>query len=157
MSFALRTFGMGFVAGLRSLTAPAVALASTGSPLTLPASVLAAGELVADKLPITPSRLEQPGLGIRICSGAYCAFVLADAFDGDIGCGLANGILGALTGAWAGYNVRKKLDESTPLPDFVLGLTEDALAVSAAFLLAQRDEARTQSDGAGESGSHSAS
>jgi uncharacterized membrane protein len=157
MSFALRTFGMGFVAGLRSLTAPAVALASTDSPLTLPVSILAAGELVADKLPITPSRLEQPGLGVRICSGAYCAFVLADAFDGDIGCGLANGILGALTGAWAGYNIRKKIDESTPVPDVLLGLIEDALAVSAAFLLAQREEAQTQPDGAGESAAGSAS
>ncbi len=157
MSFALRTFGMGFVAGLRSLTAPAVALASTGSPLTLPVSLLAAGELIADKLPITPSRLERPGLGIRICSGAYCAFVLADAFDGDIGCGLANGILGALTGAWAGYNIRKKLGDSTPVPDILLGMTEDALAISAAFLLAQRDEAPTQPDSAGESTASSAS
>ena len=139
MSFAIRTFGLGFVAGLRSLTAPAVALASTGSPLALPVSVLAAGELIADKLPITPSRLEPPGLGIRICSGAYCAFVL-----------------GALTGAWAGYNIRKKLDDSTPVPDILLGMTEDALAISLAFLLAQRDEAPTQPDGAGESATRSA-
>jgi uncharacterized membrane protein len=151
MSFALRTFGMGFVAGLRSMSAPAVSLAATGSPLALPAGILAAGELLADKLPIMPSRLEPPGLGARMLSGAYCAFVLADAFDGDIGCGLSNGILGALTGAWAGYHLRRKLDESTPVPDIILGLAEDVVALSAAYVLAQRDEVPVQSDGASES------
>ncbi len=137
---------MGFVAGLRSMAAPAVSLAVTGSPLALPAGILAAGELLADKLPITPSRLEPPGLGVRVLSGAYCAFVLADAFDGDIGCGLSNGILGALSGAWAGYHLRKKLDESTPVPDIFLGMAEDAIAFGGAFLLAKRDEVQAQSD-----------
>lgn len=155
MSFALRTFGMGFVAGLRSLTAPAVSLAATGSPLALPVGILAAGELLADKLPIMPSRLEQPGLGARVLSGAYCAFVLADAFDGDISCGLSNGILGALSGAWAGYNLRKKLDESTPVPDIFLGMAEDAVALGAAFLLARQDEAEAQPESASESGAFS--
>jgi uncharacterized membrane protein len=152
MSFALRSFGMGFVAGLRSMTAPAVALAATGSPLALPAGILAAGELFADKLPIMPSRLEQPGLAARVLSGAYCAFVLADAFDGDIGCGLSNGVLGALSGAWSGYHLRKKLDESTPVPDIFLGLAEDAVALGAAFLLAQREEVQTQPESANASG-----
>ncbi len=133
------------------MTAPAVALAATGSPLALPAGILAAGELVADKLPITPSRLEPPALGVRILSGAYCAFVLADAFDGDIGCGLSNGILGALSGAWAGYNLRKKLDETTPVPDIFLGLAEDTAALALAFFLAQRDEVETHAEGASES------
>ena len=152
MSFALRTFGMGFVAGLRTMTAPAVSLAATGSPLALPAGILAAAELFADKLPVMPSRLETPALGARVLSGAYCAFVLADAFDGDIGCGLSNGILGALSGAWTGYNLRKQLDESTPVPDIFLGLAEDAVALGMAFLLAQRDELQTQPESANESG-----
>ncbi len=132
------------------MTAPAVSLAVTGSPLALPAGILAAGELLADKLPITPSRLEPPGLGVRMLSGAYCAFVLADAFDGDIGCGLSNGVLGALSGAWAGYHLRKKLDESTPVPDIFLGLAEDVVALGAAYLLAQRDEVQTQPESASE-------
>src|SRR5258708_21903700 len=77
---------IGLVAGLRSLTAPAVVAwaAHLGwinlrdSPLAFMASpwavgvftILALGELVADQLPSTPARTAPVGLSARIVTGA---------------------------------------------------------------------------------------
>ena len=86
-------FLFGCVAGLRSLTAPAVVcwaadlgwinfsgtkLAFIGRPLTLAfITLLALLELVVDKLPRTPARTEPIGLGARIFLGAANAIALA--------------------------------------------------------------------------------
>lgn len=79
---ALAAFGIGIVAGLRSLTAPATTawgahlnwLSLAGTPFTFMGStaavailtLLAIVELVADKLPSTPSRTAPVGLIARI-------------------------------------------------------------------------------------------
>src|ERR1700675_3914211 len=78
-------FGIGVVAGLRSMTAPAVTawaghlgwlrfygttLAFMGSPGGVGVlAVGALGELVADKLPMTPSRTKPGPLAARIVMG----------------------------------------------------------------------------------------
>src|SRR5436305_14503501 len=84
----LGSFMIGVIAGLRSMTAPAVVswgarlgwidlrgshlafLGSTTAVIVL--SVLALGELVADKLPFTPSRTALLPLSFRVLSGAGC-------------------------------------------------------------------------------------
>ena len=82
----LLSFGIGFVAGLRSLTAPAaVAWAAhlgwihlDGTPLAFMGSkwtaivftILALVELVADQLPQTPARTAAVGLSARVVTGA---------------------------------------------------------------------------------------
>ena len=82
----LLAFGSGVVAGLRSLTAPAVVAWAAhigwinlhGSPLAFMGAVwavaiftvLAVVELVADQLPTTPSRTAPIGLSARIVTGA---------------------------------------------------------------------------------------
>src|ERR1700680_243142 len=84
----LLAFLIGVVAGLRSLTAPAVLawaahhnwlnLHNTSlSFMTSPVAVaifllLAIGELIADQLPSTPSRTKPPGLIARIVLGGLC-------------------------------------------------------------------------------------
>src|SRR6202795_855296 len=92
MSLYVLAFLIGVVAGLRSMTAPAVVswaarlgwlhventglafLGFTFTPYIL--SVLAIGELIADKLPKTPSR-KTPGPFIgRIVTGAFCGAAL---------------------------------------------------------------------------------
>src|SRR5258705_7181590 len=81
----LLAFGIGIIAGLRSLTAPAVvawaaqrgwlnlhgtSLAFMGSTAAVAIfTVLAVVELVADQLPSTPSRTKPPGLIARILLG----------------------------------------------------------------------------------------
>src|SRR6202171_2310617 len=80
--------GIGAVAGLRALTAPTVlAWAAERRLIRLGSSPFAAiisataarritdfavGELIADKLPFTPSRLTAAPLASRIVSGAIC-------------------------------------------------------------------------------------
>jgi len=84
---------LGSLTGLRSLTAPAVVcwaanlgwldfagtkLAFIDRPVTLIVlTVLAAIELIADKLPKTPARTAPPGLIARIALGCLCGVALA--------------------------------------------------------------------------------
>ena len=100
-------FLIGVVAGLRSLTAPAVVswaarfgwlhledtglafLGYTFTPWVL--SVLAIGELIADKLPKTPSRKAPPGFVARLVTGSLCGAALGAASQGLIG-GLVAGV-----------------------------------------------------------------
>ena len=81
-------FGIGIVAGLRSLTAPAVAawgahlgwlnlhdspLAFIGSTTAVAIfSLLAISELVADKLPMIPTRTAPAPLMTRVVTGGLC-------------------------------------------------------------------------------------
>src|ERR1700758_2151034 len=91
----LLAFGIGVVAGLRSLTAPAVVAWAAhlgwinlhGSPLAFMGSmwavdtftILALGEFVADQLPNAPSRTAPVGLSARIVTGVLCGACLAVA------------------------------------------------------------------------------
>src|SRR5689334_10635014 len=85
-------FGIGIVAGLRSLTAPAVVawaahvnwLNVHGSPLAFMGSrasvvifsLLAIGELIADKLPTIPQRTAPAPLMARVITGGLCGACL---------------------------------------------------------------------------------
>lgn len=138
-------FGIGAVAGLRSMTAPALvswALAEkmirVRSSLLAPiisqrvskrTVELALGELIADKLPFTRDRISPGPLAARVASGALCGAVvsLASRRPGLDGMGL--GALGAVAGAVAGYYARKKL--SNRMPGLAVALLEDAVAIVA--------------------------
>ena len=135
---------LGVVAGLRSQL-PAAALAArdlepASGPLALlgtgagqrAAYLAAAGEILADKLPATPSRVESGPLIGRVISGAVAAAMYAGAR----GIGGRRLLLPVLVGAaaayggsWAGYLLRKRAVEATGLPDPVVAVGEDALAV----------------------------
>ncbi|MBO0884901.1 MAG: DUF4126 family protein, partial [Mycobacterium sp.] len=87
---------IGVVAGLRSLTAPAVVAWAAalhwinlngtwaswlGHPVTVAIiTVLAVAELAGDKLPKTPSRTAPPSFGARIALGAFAGAVLGTAW-----------------------------------------------------------------------------
>ena len=87
--------GIGIVAGLRSLTAPAVVawgahlgwLNLHGSPLAFMGSttavaifsLLAIGELIADKLPMIPKRTAPAPLIARVATGGLCGACLCAA------------------------------------------------------------------------------
>src|ERR1700719_2390510 len=92
MSIYVLAFLIGVLAGLRSLPAPAVVswaarlgwlhlentslafLGFAATPYIL--SLLAIGELIADKLPKTPSRKAPLGFGGRMMTGALCGAAL---------------------------------------------------------------------------------
>jgi len=144
--------GIGIVAGLRSLTAPAVVswmaylhvIDLRGSHLSFMGStaavavftLLALLELVGDKLPKTPSRTAAVGLTARILMGALSggAFARADGVSSKLGA--VAGIVGALIGAYGGYQVRTRTVKALHAPDYVIALLEDAVAIGGGILLA---------------------
>src|SRR5258708_33181190 len=117
MSMFVSAFLIGVVVGLRSLTAPAAVswaarlgwlhlentglafLGSAAAPYIL--SGLAIGELIADKLPQTPSRKAAPGFVARVASGALCGAALGAAGESLVG-GLLAGVTGAVAGTLGG-------------------------------------------------------
>ncbi|HEV8487602.1 MAG TPA: DUF4126 family protein [Blastocatellia bacterium] len=148
------TFAIGVVAGLRSMTAPAVTslaahwrwfslqhsgLAFMGSAVA--AYLFAAAaivELVVDKLPKAPSRKEIPGLIARIVFGGLSGATLCAAANKSVALGAALGGLGGIAGAFAGYEVRMRLVKALNVPDFVIALLEDAVAIGGGFLIVSR-------------------
>lgn len=126
----------GLGAGLRTFTPPAALVLRSSSPRPARALLLAAaaGELVADKLPATPSRLEAAGLGGRLVSGAVCGQAMA----GPRGAALAAGA--AMAAAAAGATARTRLTRRRGRGALWAGL-EDALAVGLAAV-ATRPRAR---------------
>jgi len=144
-------FLLGCICGLRSLTAPAVVcwaahfgwlrLAGTrlgflDRPMILIAvTVLAIGELIADKLPKTPSRTAPLGLIARIVLGAGSAAALAVSAQGALTLAVVAGSFGGVVGAFAGYNVRHTLVTRLGLPDFVVALAEDVVAIVGGILI----------------------
>jgi uncharacterized membrane protein len=119
---------VGAAAGLRTFTGPA-ALALRGRlPGGRAVAVLAAGELVGDKTPWVPARTDPPSLAGRTTSGALCGVVLAGPP------GAAVGALAAAGSTFASYRARRALGELTGLPDPVIGVAEDGVAIAAAAL-----------------------
>jgi uncharacterized membrane protein len=144
-------FLLGFLAGLRSMT-PLAAVAwgarlgwlhLDGTPLTFLGSAPAAylltalmlAELVADKLPRTPSRT-QPGPFIgRIVTGGLAGAALLGGTGGLLPLGAILGALGAVAGTLGGYRARTGLVRMLGVPDYVIALAEDAVAVGGACLI----------------------
>jgi uncharacterized membrane protein len=85
----------------------------TGSPGAVLVFTLGAlGELVIDKLPSTPNRTRLLGL--------------------------VAGVAGAIAGGFAGYEVRKRLVRALKVPDFVIALLEDLVAIGGGILIVSR-------------------
>jgi uncharacterized membrane protein len=107
---------------------PLAFLGYAATPYVL--TLLAIGELVADKLPSTPSRKSHMGFAARIVLGTFsgCALALGIGQSGVIGAVL--GLAGAIAGTLGGYEARTRLVSALKVPDFVIALLEDAIAVT---------------------------
>lgn len=137
----LTVAGLGVMAGMRSMSAPALMAhyykrrpprhrgplvrflrkRNTRRALTS----LAAGELVADKLPITPARIEPPALAGRALSGAFVGAALADSATRSR---WRMGLLGAstaLASSFGFYRLRQLAVERWKLPAPAAGFLED--------------------------------
>jgi uncharacterized membrane protein len=150
----LLAFLIGVVAGLRSLTAPAVLawaahrnwLNLHNTPLSFMAStaavvifvLLAAGELVADQLPSTPSRTKPPGLIARILMGGLSGAGMAAAGMQSMLLGTVLGIAGSLVGTYGGHAARTGLRRALQVPDFVIAFLEDAVAIGGGLFIVSR-------------------
>ena len=147
----LRALGIGLVAGLRSMTAPAaVSWAANSGRLDLRNSPLAflgtsrsaglmpklaLGEIVNDKAPFVPSRVKPASLLWRMISGGTCGAAVSMPYGGDRRAGAALGAAGALVGSLLGYAWRTQVRRELHLPDFPAALLEDAVAVGTALAI----------------------
>jgi uncharacterized membrane protein len=147
-------FGIGVVAGLRSLTAPAVVawaahlgwLNLSGSLLAFMGSiwavviftVAALSEFVADLLPAAPPRTAGLGLTARILMGLVTGACLGIAGGAAPWLAAIVGALGALAGAFGGYRARVGLVRALHAPDFAIAAPEDLVAIGLGLLLVTR-------------------
>lgn len=147
-------FGIGVVAGLRSLTAPAAVswaaylgwLNLQGSPLAFMGSIvtvaisslLALGELAADLSPRIPRRTTPGPLVGRLLMGGLCGASLCASARQSLLTGALLGALGGLIGAFAGYELRRRLVAGWNIRDVFVALTEDVIAIGLAWFLVTR-------------------
>ena len=92
-------------------------------------------ELIADKLPNTPARTAPPGLIARIAFGSLCGVALAISVGGSLLVAGFVGVIGALVGTLAGYNIRRALVSQAHLPAFGVALAEDVIAIVGGLLI----------------------
>jgi uncharacterized membrane protein len=150
MAFLL-SFLLGCVDGLRSMTAPAVvcwgayfgwlhfartkfAFIDHRSTLIV-FTVLAIVELVLDKLPSTPSRTAPVGLIARIVLGGASGVALATGAGISVSLAGVMASIGAVAGAFAGYHIRHAVVTRAHLPDLVVAIAEDAIAIAGGLLI----------------------
>jgi uncharacterized membrane protein len=147
-------FAIGVIAGLRTFTAPAVVcwaaylgwinlhgshLAFLGSIITaVIVTLLAIFELVNDKLPKTPNRTTPGPLGARIVMGALSGAALAITGAQAVWLGAVLAIVGAVVGAFGGYQVRHQIVTQLKVKDIVVALTEDLIAIGGGLLIVTR-------------------
>ena len=150
----LLMFGIGVVAGLRSVTAPAVVawaahmgwIDLSGSPLAFMGSVWAVGiftlgalaEFVADQLPATPARTAVVPLIARMVMGFLTGACLGAAGGASLWLGALTGAIGAIAGAFGGYQARIKLVRALHVSDIAIAIPEDLVAIGLGLLLVSR-------------------
>jgi uncharacterized membrane protein len=141
---------IGVVAGLRSLTAPAVVAWAAllgwinlhgtwaswvGNVITVViVTILAVAELVSDKLPKTPARTAPPAFAARIIMGAFSGAVIGTPY-GHPWTALGAGIIGAVLGTLGGFQARKRLVAAGNGQDLPIALLEDAVAILGAIAI----------------------
>ena len=143
-------FGIGFVAGLRSLTAPALVswaahlgwldlhdspLAFMGSTAAVAIfSLLALAEFVADLLPKTPPRTMPGPLVARIVMRGLSGASLCAAAGQSLVAGAALGGIGGVAGTFTGYQARTRLVSGLKVKDAFIAIPEDLVAIGLAYL-----------------------
>jgi uncharacterized membrane protein len=101
-------------------------------------SVLAIGELIADKLPRTGKRTAPAPLLARFLTGGLCGACVFAAAGKSLLVGAFVGAVGGIVGAFLGYYVRRRVVSDLHTNDFVVAIFEDLLAIGLALFLVSR-------------------
>jgi uncharacterized membrane protein len=150
----LLAFGIGVVAGLRSMSAPAIVawaahlgwINLSDSHLAFMGSAWAVGiftlgalvEFIADQLPTTPARTTAVPLAARIVMGLLTGTCLGMAGGASLWLGALAGAIGATAGAFGGYRVRVGLVRTLQAPDLAIAIPEDLIAIGLGLFLVSR-------------------
>ncbi|NLX09941.1 MAG: DUF4126 family protein [Chloroflexi bacterium] len=146
----LQLAGVGFIAGMRSMSAPAlVSEYLTRKPtkelkhapfrwldshtVATALKLAAAGELIGDKMPFTPDRIESYSLLGRVMMGAVSGAALSAAKGKGYTVGTVIGGLGAFTSTFVAYYLRREAGRRLPVPDPVVGGVEDVLVLGSSL------------------------
>ncbi|PTQ96716.1 putative membrane protein [Mucilaginibacter yixingensis] len=143
---------LGIVAGMRAMSAPAIAAkmltraAVAGNTDQVPAflqsgavntalSLLAIAEYVGDKLPNAPNRTATPGIIARCVTGALSGAAICKVNKRNALVGALIGSGTALASTFGCFYLRKSLVQNSCLPDPTIGAMEDALVMSTGLAL----------------------
>lgn len=142
--------GIGVTAGLRTMTAPAVVAWAahlgwvnlSGSPLAFMGSVWAVAlftlgaltEYVVDQLPSTPARTTAGPLTARIVMGLLTGACLGAGEGASLWAGALIGVVGAMAGAFGGYQARVRLVRGLHVPDIAVAIPENLVALGLGLL-----------------------
>lgn len=150
----LRVAALGYVTGIRSMTPLALLSWTTatsegehtpvGRLLESPVartvlSVAALGEIVADKLPIIPSRTSPGPLLGRLVIGGVAGMLLCRRLQQPLVLGIISGATGAGLGAVASTTSRAWLSKTTKTPQALWGGVEDIEAVALGLLVTREN------------------
>jgi len=141
----LLSAGAGFLAGMRSMM-PAAFLSYyfsathdfyipkpfkflTSSKAPLITTALAAGEVIADKLPFTPDRINTGRLVGRAVSGAFAGAAIHRVKQENVMAGVIAGAAGAIASSYIFYYARTKGRKKAKAAPLSAAFTEDALAI----------------------------
>ncbi|WP_298961915.1 hypothetical protein [uncultured Methylobacterium sp.] len=143
------SFGIGFVAGMRSMSACAALtwaaaqgrtrgdLIPTGPGARALATTAAAAEMAGDKMPFAPDRRIPPSFTFRLAIGAVGGWALAGRHAAPEYGALA-GVAGAVAGTLLGRGARG--GDSRMAAGRSRGLAEDVVAVGLAVLVVKSAE-----------------
>jgi uncharacterized membrane protein len=150
----LLAFAIGVVCGLRSMTAPAIVawaahlgwIHLSGTPLSFMGSTWAVAiftvgalfEFVADQLPTTPARTTAVPLVARIAMGLLTGACLGAAGGAAFWLAALIGAIGAIAGAFGGYQARVGLVRALRVPDIAIAIPEDLVAIGLGLFLVSR-------------------
>jgi uncharacterized membrane protein len=135
---------IGFAAGLRALTPPAVLawcaflawINLDPTPFSFMSSwiavgiftLIALGEYIVDLFPNTPNRTAPPGLIARFATGSFSAACLLAATNHSFAFSLV-GAVAAIGGAFVGYQLRVRLVRALKVNDALVAIPEDVIAI----------------------------
>jgi uncharacterized membrane protein len=148
----LKTLGLGAIAGVRSMAAPAALskaverggvggleqtpFAALGSPgVSTALRLFEIGEIFVDKLPVAPSRTSPPALLGRAASGAFVGAALFVSDGRRVAVGGVLGAVSALAGAYVGERLRLLGTQTLGVPNLLLALLEDGVVLFGATRL----------------------
>jgi uncharacterized membrane protein len=140
-------FAIGFAAGLRSMTPPAVIswaallgrLNVSAGPFYFVGTLVlvavltawALFELVVDKTGKFGDRTGAVGLTFRVVTSSICGAVVYST-TGAIAIGAVAGLCGGIVGTYLGFYVRRAIVQKSGLRDLYVAITEDILEIGLA-------------------------
>ena len=147
MSWLIAIPMLGFATGLRSMTPIAVLcwfayssqLSADWAPwishlsLAIVFTILALGEIAADKTARIPDRVSPAPLTWRLILGGFVGAIAATSMQGAGLEGVVLGVIGALIGAFGGYMLRRDLVQKLDCKDWHVAVAEDMITILASI------------------------